>query len=83
MTIIASPSRSREVVGEEAGEGIDRLRSGRGAAKPVAEADQFEKRAVELDDMILGAPGMAVARADLEAEPAVERRLRGRGHGRR
>ena len=43
----------------------------------VAEADQFEERAVELDDVVLGAPGMAVAGADLEAEAAVERLLFG------
>ena len=44
----------------------------------VAEADQFEERAVELDDVVLGAPGVPVARADLEAEPAVKRRLLGK-----
>ena len=44
----------------------------------LAQADQFEERAVELDDVVLGAPGMPVAGADLEAEAAVKRRLLGK-----
>ena len=45
----------------------------------VAQADQLEKRAVELDDVVLGAPRMAVQRADLKAEPAIELGLLGQG----
>ncbi len=46
------------------------MRSGRFEAD--AEADQFEKGAVELDDVVLRAPGVPVAPADLESEPAIE-----------
>ena len=43
--------------------------------EPLAQADQFEESPVELDDMIFGAPGMAIARADLKAEPSKQLRL--------
>jgi hypothetical protein len=45
-------------------------------AEAIAEPDQFEKRTVELNDMVLSAPGMAIARPDLEAEAAVKLGLR-------
>ena len=51
------------------------------ALESLAQADQFEERPVELDDMIFGAPGMAIARPDLKAEPPVERCLRGEIEG--
>ncbi len=41
-----------------------------------SQRDQFEEAAVELHEAVLGAPGMDVARAHLEAEPAVEGGLR-------
>ena len=55
---------------EKAGEGEQTDRPAP-AAKSLAEADQFEKAAVELHNVIFGAPGMAIARADLKAEPPV------------
>ena len=36
----------------------------------LAQCDQFQKGAVELDDVVFRAPGMTIARPDLEAEPA-------------
>ena len=40
--------------------------------EPFTQADQFEKSAVELNDVIFRAPGMAIARADLEAEATID-----------
>jgi hypothetical protein len=37
--------------------------------------DQFEEATVELNQPVLGAPGVHIARANLEAKPPVERGL--------
>ena len=78
---------------DEAREGEDAGRRRRRLEAP-AQPDQFEERAVELDDVVLGAPGMAIACAHLKAEAAIELGLRreiasgddemvdGAGHGR-
>ena len=57
-------------LGDEAGEGKHGI-VGRRRREALAEPDQFEKGAVELDDMVLGAPGMAVAVRHLEAEAPI------------
>ena len=60
---------SQEIV-EKAGEREHGI-LGRGPHEAFAAPDQFEKGAVELHDMVFGAPGVAIARADLEAEASV------------
>jgi hypothetical protein len=42
----------------------------------LADGQQLDEKAIELDDAIVGAPRMAIARADDEAEPLIERRRR-------
>ena len=43
--------------------------------KSLPQTDQLEKRTVELDNVIFRSPRMAIARPDLKAQPAIERRL--------
>ena len=43
--------------------------------EPWPAPDQFEKMVGELDDVVLGTPGVMVAGAQIEAEPAVKIRL--------
>jgi len=86
------PLAPHQKLGEEAGEREHRI-AGRRLGETLAEPDQFEERAVELHDVIFRAPGMAIARADLKAEPpiALGRRvevaggddevIQGAGHG--
>ena len=69
------PLAPRQKRGDEAGEGKD-AGLGRRRGEPLAQPDQLEKGAVELNDMVLRAPGMAVARPDLKAETAIELGLR-------
>jgi hypothetical protein len=65
----------RQKAADKAGERID-AGLGRRRCKPLPQSNQFEECAVELDDVILGSPGMAIARANLKSKPAVQRCLR-------
>ena len=66
LQIVVDENRKRQ----EMRIGIDRrteIRTGR---------DQFEEVLPELDDVVARPPGVAIARADLKAEPFVKLRLR-------
>jgi hypothetical protein len=64
-----------EKVGDEPGEGEHRIVGG-WPYKVRSQADQFQIDPVELDDMVLRAPRVAVARGDLKAQPAISLRRR-------
>src|SRR5713226_8936274 len=62
---------------EDPVEGAEQRREGVAAELlGLRHGQELDEEARQLDDMIVGAPGMPVARADGEAEPAIER---GRG----
>ena len=65
------PFAAGEVIAHEGAE-AEGARPVRRDAAPLPHGDQLDERAFELDEPVLRAPRMAVAGADLEAEPLVE-----------
>ncbi len=86
------PLAAGQKLRDEAGERVNRVVH-RGRPEVFSEANEFEKGAVKLHDMIFSAPGMAIAWPDVEAEPPIafggggeiavgdDQMIEGAGHG--
>ena len=68
---MAKPFAVAQVILDESAEAEGAGLMGRDGSA-LAYRDQFDEGARKLDDPVLGAPGMPVARADLEAEALIE-----------